>query len=85
MTSCSRPSWRTRAARLAACIAVGVSVAALPGHAGAITENYCSFPVGLSTFTLNGNAFEAAGTVIRLTDQHRQRGRVGVHHDAHQR
>jgi MYXO-CTERM domain-containing protein len=40
---------------------------ALPGRALAITENYCSFPTSLSTFTLNGNAFEAQQQVIRLT------------------
>jgi hypothetical protein len=32
-----------------------------------ITESYCSFPTFLTTFTFNGNAFEADQSVIRMT------------------
>jgi hypothetical protein len=55
---------RIRRVAVAAAIA-GLGVV-LPGQAGAITENYCSFPASLATVTYNGNAFEA-GNGIRLT------------------
>src|SRR5262249_41639529 len=36
--------------------------------AGAVTQSYCSFPTALTTWTLNGNAFEALSSEIRLTN-----------------
>ena len=62
-----------------------VALTALPGRASAITENYCRIPTSLTTFTLNGNAFEAQQSVIRLTDSpNDHRGGLGVHHHAAQ-
>jgi hypothetical protein len=55
---------RLRPAILAA---AGLLSIAVPGRAQAVTENYCTFPTSLTTWTLNGNAFEAQQTVIRLT------------------
>ncbi len=45
-----------------------MAVALGPGRAWAVTDNFCSFPTTLTTWNLNGNAFEALNTVIRLTD-----------------
>jgi len=45
-----------------------LAVALGPCRAWAVTENYCSFPTSLTTWTYNGNAFEALNSVIRLTD-----------------
>jgi MYXO-CTERM domain-containing protein len=55
---------RLRPAMLAAAALLGI---AMPGRAQAVTENYCSFPASLATWTYNGNAFEALNSEIRLT------------------
>jgi hypothetical protein len=44
------------------------AAAVVPGRALAVTQNYCSFPAPLTTWTLNQNAFEALNSEIRLTD-----------------
>ncbi len=45
-----------------------MAVALGPCRAWAVTENFCSFPPSLTTWTYNGNAFEQGNAVIRLTD-----------------
>ncbi len=48
---------------------VGFMACALgPSRAWAFTDNFCSFPTALTTWTFNGNAFEALNTEIKLTD-----------------
>jgi Legume lectin domain len=44
------------------------ALALLPARAWAVTQTSCSFPQGLTTYTLNQNAFEALNSEIRLTD-----------------
>ena len=45
-----------------------LAVALVSAEAHAVTDNFCSFPTQLTTWTLNGNAFEALNSEIRLTD-----------------
>ncbi len=62
------PPWRVaRVARIAAAATLAWLGASLPGQASAVTENYCTFPSPLTTWTLNGDAFEAQGSVIRMS------------------
>ncbi len=65
--SIPRSARRNRKAGVVVATALAWLVASLPGEARAVTENYCSFPTSLSTWTLNGNAFEADASLLRLT------------------
>ncbi len=53
--------------RILSCIGL-TALVLLPSPAWAVTENFCSFPASLTTWTYNQNAFEALNSVIRLTD-----------------